>query len=84
MANTYTQVHLQFVFAPKYRAALIHTYWENDLYKYITGIIQNNKHKMIAINGMPDHLHLLIGFNNDTIYGRFNAGCESRFIKMDK
>ena len=62
MANTYTQVHLQLVFAPKYRAALIHTYWENDLYKYITGIIQNNKHKMIAINGMPDHLHLLIGF----------------------
>ena len=62
MANTYTQVHLQFVFAPKYRASLIHSHWENDLYKYITGIVQNNKHKMIAINGMPDHVHMLIGF----------------------
>lgn len=62
MANTYTQVHLQFVFAPKFRASLIHSTWENDLYKYITGIVQNNKHKMIAINGMPDHLHMLVGF----------------------
>jgi REP element-mobilizing transposase RayT len=62
MANTYTQIHLQFIFAPKYRAALIRLDWENSLYKYITGIVQANKHKMITINGMPDHIHLLIGF----------------------
>ena len=61
MANTYTEVHLQFVFAPKYRASLINSSWENDLYKYITGIVQNNNHKMIIINGMPDHVHMLIG-----------------------
>ncbi len=35
--------------------------WRNELYKYITGIVQNNGHKMIAINGMPDHVHLFIG-----------------------
>ncbi len=62
MANTYTQVHLQFVFAPKYRASLVHSSWENDLYRYVTGIVQTNKHKMIAINGMPGHVHMLIGF----------------------
>ncbi|HRP32120.1 MAG TPA: IS200/IS605 family transposase [Agriterribacter sp.] len=62
MANTYTQVHLQFVFAPKYRASLINSTWENDLYKYMTGIVQTNKHKLIVINGMPDHVHLLVGF----------------------
>lgn len=62
MANTFTQVHLHFIFAPKYRAALIHSPWEEDLYKYITGIVQKNKHKMIAINGMPDHVHILVGF----------------------
>lgn len=62
MANTYTQVHLQFVFAPRYRASLISSTWENDLYKYITGIVQTNKHKLIIINGMPDHVHLLVGF----------------------
>jgi len=63
MANTYTQIHLQFIFAPKYRASLIHADWETDLYKYITGIVQNNKSKMICINGMPDHLHILVGFH---------------------
>ena len=62
MANTYTQVHLQFVFAPKYRASLIHSNWENDLYKYITGVVQKNGHKMISVNGMPDHVHILAGF----------------------
>ena len=62
MANTYTQVHLQFVFAPKYRASLINSNWENDLYKYITGVVQNNGHKMISVNGMPDHVHILVGF----------------------
>ncbi len=61
MANTYSQVHLQFVFAAKYRAALIAAQWQHDLYKYITGIVQNNNHKMLAINGMPDHIHLLVG-----------------------
>jgi len=61
MANTYTQIHLQFVFVVKYRAAIIDPSWKNELYKYITGIVQNNKHKMIIINGMSDHIHLLIG-----------------------
>jgi REP element-mobilizing transposase RayT len=58
----YTQVHLQFVFAPKYRESLIHESWENELYKYITGIVQANKDKLVAIDGMPQHVHMLIGF----------------------
>lgn len=61
MANTYTQIHIQTVFAVKYRHALIHENWKPDLYKYITTIIQNNGHKLLIINGMPDHLHILIG-----------------------
>lgn len=61
MPNTYTQIHLQFVFAVKFRKALIHPFWKDELYKYITGIIQNNNHKLLAINGMPDHIHILIG-----------------------
>ena len=63
MANSYTQIHLQFVFAVKYRNAVIAHTWETDLYKYITCIVQNNKHKLIAINGMPDHIHILVGFH---------------------
>lgn len=61
MSNTYTQIHLQFVFAVKYRRSVIESSWKDELYKYITGIIQNNKHKLLSINGMPDHIHILIG-----------------------
>ena len=61
MANTYTQIHIQFVFAVKFRDAVIHSSWKDELYRYMTGIVQNNKHKLIAINGMPDHIHILIG-----------------------
>lgn len=61
MANTYTQIHLQFVFAVKYRNGLIHSSFKQELYQYISGIIKANNHKLLAINGMPDHLHILVG-----------------------
>jgi putative transposase len=61
MANTYTQIHIHFVFAVKFRNGIIQTHWKDSLYKYITGIVQNNKHKLLCINGMPDHIHILIG-----------------------
>ena len=62
MANTYTQMYLQFVFAVQDRLSLIQPGWKDELCKYITGIVQNNKHKLIAINGMPNHLHVFVGY----------------------
>jgi len=62
MANTFTQIYLQFVFAVQDRISLIRSDSKDELYKYITGIIQNHKHKLIAINGMPNHLHVLVGY----------------------
>ena len=61
MANAYTQIHVQFVFAVKYRNGLIHASFKEELYQYISGIIKANNHKLLAINGMPDHLHIFIG-----------------------
>lgn len=61
MANSFTQIHLQFVFAVQNRISLIQDAWKRDLYKYITTIVQNNDHKLLAINGIPDHVHLLVG-----------------------
>jgi len=63
MANTFTQLHIQFVFAVQNRISLIDPAWETELFKYITGIVQNHKHKMIAIGGMPDHLHVFVGLH---------------------
>lgn len=61
MANTYTQIHIHFVFAVKFRQAIICDEWKAELYKYIAGIIKNNNHKLLAINGVSDHIHILIG-----------------------
>jgi putative transposase len=61
MANTYTQIYIHIVYAVENRISLIKDQWREELHKYITGIIQNNKHKLIAINSMADHIHIFIG-----------------------
>ncbi|AOW08808.1 IS200/IS605 family transposase [Flavobacterium gilvum] len=61
MANTYTQIYIHIVFAVKGRQNLVSKNWKDELYKYITGIITNEGQKLIAINGMHDHIHILVG-----------------------
>lgn len=61
MPNTYTQLHIHFVFAVKYRLALINPQWKERLHQFITGIFREHRHKVLQINSMPDHLHVLIG-----------------------
>jgi putative transposase len=61
MADTFTQIHFHVVFATKFRDRFIHPSWQERLHRYITGIVQKYGHKMIQINSMPDHVHMLIG-----------------------
>jgi len=61
MANTYSQIYIQVVFAVQNRHALIQQNWETELFKYITGIVQNKGQKMLAINGTSNHIHFFIG-----------------------
>ena len=61
MPNTYTQLHIQYIFAVKYRAALIHNTWKLRLHEYMAGIFRSNEHKVLQLNSMPDHMHALIG-----------------------
>ncbi len=61
MPNTFSQIYIQIVFAVKGKNNLIKPEWEERLYKYVTGIVQNKEQKMLSINGMPDHIHFLIG-----------------------
>ena len=63
MPNSYTQIYIHIVIVVKFRDALLRTPFRIKLQKYITGIIQNRGHKLIVINGMPDHVHILIGYN---------------------
>jgi putative transposase len=63
MPDTYSQIIIQLVFAVEGRQSLISTKHQEELNKYITGIVQNKRSKMLAINGVPDHIHILIGLN---------------------
>jgi REP element-mobilizing transposase RayT len=63
MANTYTQIRIHLVFAVKGRQNLIPKRHRESVEKYITGIVQNRKHKLLAIYCMPDHIHILVGFH---------------------
>ena len=61
MANTYSQIYIQIVFAVDGRLSLIRPEFREELYKYMSGIVRNQRQKLIAINGMSDHVHILIG-----------------------
>ncbi len=61
MPGTFSQIYIQVVFAVQNRDYLIQPSWEEELYKYISGITNNKGQKMLTINGMPDHIHFLIG-----------------------
>ena len=65
MANTFKQAYFHLVFAVKHREALIKKEWKDQLVMYITGIIQNHRHKLISIGSMPDHIHIFkcLGIN---------------------
>jgi REP element-mobilizing transposase RayT len=66
MANTFSQIYIQTVFAVSGREWLIKPEFKEELFKYITGIVRNQKHKLIAVNGVSDHVHVLIGLRPST------------------
>ncbi len=66
MANAYSQIYIQIVFAVEGRQNLIDPKHNDDLQKYITGIVTKQRQKLIAVNNMPDHVHLLIGQRPDS------------------
>ena len=85
--NNYIQVYVHCIFAVKYREAVIAPAWEERLHQYITGIAQNNGHKMLAINSVPDHLHLFVGLNpNQSVSEmmRLIKGDSSEFVNKQQ
>ena len=87
MANTYTQLYVHCVFAVKYRASMLQTQWDERLRLYISATVQNDGHKMLAINNMPDHLHFFVGLNpNQSISKMMQLvkGDSSEWINKEK
>ena len=61
MANTYHQIYLQFIFAVKYREAVIHKTWKSELHAVIGQLINETGCKTINVNGVEDHIHCFLG-----------------------
>jgi putative transposase len=61
MPGTFSQIYIRYVFAVKGRQNLIHKKFEEEVYKYISGIVSGKEQKFLAVNGMPDHIHVLVG-----------------------
>jgi REP element-mobilizing transposase RayT len=78
MANTYTQIYLHVVFAVSGRACVIQPERKEELQKYIAGIVSGRNQKLIAINCMPDHIHILLGLKPNEapsdLIGRIKTG----------
>jgi REP element-mobilizing transposase RayT len=62
MANTYSRIYLHLIFSPLGRENVIPQKHKEELHKYTTGIIQKRQHKLLAINFMPDHVHIFVGY----------------------
>lgn len=71
MANTFSQIYLQFVFAVKGRQNLIQPSNKEELHKYITALVQARNAKMLAVHCMPDHIHLFVGFKPSMLISDF-------------
>ncbi|TMI86464.1 MAG: IS200/IS605 family transposase, partial [Bacteroidetes bacterium] len=71
MANTFSQIYLQFVFAVKHRQSLIPKEHKEELHKYFTGLVKNRNAKMLAVHSMPDHTHLFVGFKPNVLISDF-------------
>jgi putative transposase len=87
MANTYSQLYVHVVFAVSARACAIQRSCKEELQKYITGIVRQRKQKLIAINCMPDHSHILIGLKPDQsvsdLVGKIKTG-STNFINAQR
>src|SRR3972149_4564033 len=63
--GVFTQLYTHLVFAVKYRERLLTKDIRSEIFSYMSGIVTNRKHKSLIINGMADHVHILVGLNPD-------------------
>jgi REP element-mobilizing transposase RayT len=87
MADVFTQLYIHLIFCPAKRQSLIQPEWEERLHKFITGVVEKRGHKLLAIGGMPDHIHIFFGLKpaegiSDLVREIKNAS--NSFVKNEK
>src|SRR5262245_26797848 len=65
MPQSFTSLHYHIVFSTKDRRTMISDDIRLRRYKYIGGVLKENKSRLIAIGGMPDHIHLLASVDKE-------------------
>ncbi len=85
--GTFTQMYVHIVFAVKNREALLTKPQRSKVFEYIGGINTKLKHKSLIVNGISNHVHILIGLNpsvsvSDTVYHIKRSS--SLFINKEK
>ena len=61
MADSFSQIYIQYIFAVKGRGNLLQKPWREDVFKYISGIITHKNQRPIIVNGVADHVHVFVG-----------------------
>jgi REP element-mobilizing transposase RayT len=87
MSKTYTKLYVHIVFSVRRRQNLLLEKHDDELYKYITGIVNNKKQKLMAINGTEDHIHILVSIAADICVSdlvRHIKANSSRFINENR
>jgi len=87
MANTYTQIYIHYVFSVKYRQYLLKDNFRDELHKYITGVIKKRKCKLLCINSVSDHIHILVALhpeNSVSVLIKDIKAISSKFINDNK
>ena len=82
MANTYSQIYIQVVFAVKGRENLLQKSWRDEVFKYISGIIIQKGQKSIIVNGVSDHVHIFVGLKPRYASFRFSKRYKKQFLKI--
>ncbi len=95
--GVFTQMYVQIVFAVKYKKASLHSSIQEQVYKYISGILTEQGHKSIIVNGVDDHIHIFFGLNprksisdivhdikrSSSLFINTNKLCPSKFSWQD-
>ncbi len=78
MGGTYSNIRLHVVFSTKNREAWIQPQIQERLYPFLGGIVREQSGKLMEIGGMPDHLHMLIGWRTDESISTLLRNVKSR------
>ena len=81
MPSAYTQNFYHTVFSTKQRAGLLTPDLETRLYPFIGGIVRDLRCTLLAVNGMPDHVHLLVRYRPDLSHSELLQQVKGRSSK---